>query len=361
MAYNAATIGIFGSLVYFGASVATELLGLSVPWQAVAIISLILVATLSYFEVTASARVLGVALAAEVLILLAFSVAVLARLGFHGFSLNVFAPSLVFGSGFGISLMLAFGSYVGFEATSLYGEEADMPHRSVPRATYISLAIITVFYILISWAAISAYGVADAQRAAAADTENFVFTASTRFLGQGATDAMAVLVVTSLFAAFLAFHCNTARYHVALAREGLLPACLAKIDPRHNSPVIASAAQLALVIVFTVGFTVAGQDPYLSMGVSLYGLGVLGIVLLQGIASAAIVGYFLRNRETESTLGAIIAPALAVAGFVAALILMVANYPTLTGSTATWINSLPWALPIAGAVGALLAGKRVRR
>jgi hypothetical protein len=29
----------------------------------------------------------------------------------------------------------------------------------VPRATYISLALITVFYLFTSWAAISSYGV----------------------------------------------------------------------------------------------------------------------------------------------------------------------------------------------------------
>ncbi|NMN99958.1 APC family permease [Gordonia sp. TBRC 11910] len=358
VAYNAATVGIFGGLVYYGSDVASQLFGVSVPWPAVAVVCLIAVAVLSYFEVTASAKVLAVALAAEVLILLAFNVAVLVRLGFHGFSMHVFAPAAVFGGGFGISLMLAFGSFVGFEATSLYGEEARDPRRSVPRATYLSLAVITVFYVLISWAAISAYGVGKAQQAAQADTENFIFNASTQYLGKAVTDMMAILVVTSLFAAFLAFHCNTARYHVALARDGLLPRFLARINSRHHSPVAASAAQLVVVIVFTVGFGVAGQHPYLSMGISFYGLGVLGIVVLQAIAATSIVAYFLRNRLTESVVTSIVAPALAVVGFAVALVLMVANYPTLTGSTVTWINSLPWALPVAAVLGAVLAGRR---
>jgi hypothetical protein len=45
-------------------------------------------------------------------------IALLARIGFHGFSLDVFKPSVVFAGGFGLSLMLAFGSFVGFEATA---------------------------------------------------------------------------------------------------------------------------------------------------------------------------------------------------------------------------------------------------
>ncbi len=38
------------------------------------------------------------------------------------------------------------------EATALYGEESRNPHRSVPRATYVSLSLITVFYLFTpSW------------------------------------------------------------------------------------------------------------------------------------------------------------------------------------------------------------------
>ena len=222
LAYNAATIGIFGALAYFASQTGASF-GVHISWQVWALIAYAIVAALAYFQVTMSAKVLGLALTAEVLILLVFDFAVLARNGFHGFSLDVFKPSVVFAGGFGISLMLAFGSFVGFEATALYGEESRNPHRSVPRATYISLALITVFYLFTSWAAILSYGVHHAQAAAAANPATFIFAANARYVGGFTTDAMQILVVTSLFAAFLAFHCNTARYHLALSRDGLLP------------------------------------------------------------------------------------------------------------------------------------------
>jgi amino acid transporter len=254
--------------------------------------------------------------------------------------------------------MFAFGSFVGFEATALYGEEARDPHRSVPRATYISLGLITVFYLLTTWAAISARGVEHAQSVAQADPENYIFNATTDLLGQGYTDIMGILVMTSLLAAFLAFHCNTARYHVALARDGLLPRSLATIHPRHGSPVAASACQLGVLAVFTIVFALAGQHPYLGMGVAMYGLGVLGIVVLQTIAAVSIVGYFLRHRQDEGIWGSIVAPAFGGLGLAIGLVLMVANYPTLTGSHLTSINSLPWALPLAAVAGALAAGRK---
>lgn len=357
VAYNVATIGIFGGLAYFGSEVVTSVVGTPVSWQPCAAAAFVVVAALAYFEVTMSAKVLGVALAAEVLVLLGFDAAVLVQHGFQGFSLDVFTPSIVLGGGFGVSLMFAFGSFVGFEATALYGEEARNPHRSVPRATYVSLAVITVFYLLTTWAAISAYGVDRAQAVARKDPENYVFDASSDLLGKGYSDVMGILVVTSLFAAFLAFHCNTARYHVALARDGLLPRSLARLHPRYGSPVRASGWQLGLLAVTTIGFALAGQHPYLGMGVALYGLGVLGIVLLQAVAAFSIVGFFLRSRRGESPWGAVVAPALGGLGLVAGLVLMILNYPTLTGSDLTWVNSLPWALPVAAVIGALAAGR----
>ena len=352
--YNAGTIGIFGSLSFFADLVAADL-GIHLGWQGWAAITFALVAALSYFEVTLSAKALALLLGAEVLLLLVFDIAVLQQFGFHGFSLEVFDPSTVLGHGFGVSLMLAFGSFAGFEATALYGEEAKNPRRSVPRATYIALASITVFYLVTMWAAITSYGVAGVQSAARSDTDSFMFNAMADVLGTGMSDLMAILVVTSLFAAFLAFHCNTARYHYALARAGLLPLGLTHTHPRYGSPVAASALQLALVAVVTVGFGASGQDPYLGMGVSLFGLGVLGIVVLQATAAASIVGFFLRHREDEPVLAALVAPALGGLGLLLGLAFMISNYSILASGSIRQLDHLPWLIPCAGLVGAAVA------
>ena len=356
LAYNAATVGILGALAFFANQVMNSVVGIDLPWQAWAAIAFATVAVLSYFEVTLSAKVLGLALLCEVGILLAFDVGVLVENGFHGFSLAVFKPSTVFGPGFGVTLMLAFGSYVGFEATALYGEEAKNPHRAVPRATYIALAVITGFYLVTTWAAISAYGVDHAQAAAGANPTAFLFAANARYVGGFTTDAMQILVITSLFAAFLAFHCNTARYHYALARDGLLPRALSHTHPKYGSPIVASAVQLAIVAVIVIAVAIGGLDPYLQMGTAAYGLGVLGIVLLQAIASTAVVGFFVKRKEPGvSKWGTIVAPALGAIGLTTGLVFMVKYYSTLTGSKEAWVNALPWLLVAAAVLGVIAA------
>ena len=355
LAYNAATIGILGALAYFAHLAMLSVVGIDLPWQAWAAIAFAIVAVLSYFEVTLSAKVLGLALLCEVSILLAFDVGVLLGKGFDGFSLDVLRPGVVFAHGFGVTLMLAFGSYVGFEATALYGEEAKDPRKSVPRATYIAIAVITVFYLMITWAAISAYDVGKAQAAARAMPTSFLFAANDNYVGGFTTDAMQILVVTSIFAAFLAFHCNTARYHYALARDGLLPSALSRTHRKYGSPIVASAVQLALVALVVTGFAIARKNPYLQLSTAFYGLGVIGVVLLQAIASVSIVGFFLKRDEDVSKWGTIVAPSLGALGLTAGLVFMVRYYSTLTGSTEAWINALPWLLVVAAVLGAIAA------
>jgi amino acid transporter len=251
--------------------------------------------------------------------------------------------------------MLAFGSFIGFEATAIYGEEAKDRTSTVPRATYIAIGAISVFYVLTTWAMVSAYGVHAAQAAAQKNPAAFAFGAEYQYVGRFATDVMQVLVVTSLFAAFLAFHANTSRYHFALARDGVLPRQLALTHPKYGSPLGGSIVQLALTAIVTIAFALAHQDPYLRMSASLYGMGLLGIVALMGATSFAVIRFFHTRHTGESRLATLLAPLLGGIGLTAGLVLMVENYSTLTSSTVTWINELPWLLVAAAVGGAVVA------
>lgn len=358
IAYNAATIGVVGGLAYFSQQVASGF-GIDVAWQWWALAAVVAVAVLAFFQVTLSAKVLGALLILEVLLLMCFNVAVLVQNGFHGFSLEVFSPDKVFSSGFGVTLMLAFGAFVGFEATALYGEEARNPRRSVPRATYIALALITVFYLVTTWAIVSAYGVDGVQPAAAEDPSVLVFAANAKYVGEIATAGMQILVITSLFAAFLAFHCNTARYGYALARDGFLPRGLARTHKKYGSPIAASWLQLALTAAVLVVTSLSGQNPYLGMAAGAYGLATIGIVSLQAVAAVSIVAFFLRNRRSESIWASIVAPALGAVGLIVGLVLMVDNYSLMAGGSVRALDYLPWLLPVAAVIGAIVAGRRL--
>ena len=341
LTYNAITIGTFGSLSFFSSLVLKDLTGIDIAWQWFGLLWFVATLVLGYLDVSASAKVLAVALLLEVISLFALDFAVLWSKGFQGFSLSVFDPHLVLGSGAGLSLILGLGSFIGFEATVIYGEEARDARRTVSRATYIAIALIAVFYLTTTWAMVSAVGVDQAKSVAAADPASYLFIMNTQYLGTLATQIMQVLVITSLFAGFLALHMSTARYHFSLARSGVLPQWLGKTQAKHHSPFNGTVGQLGLLAIVTVCFIAAGQHPYLQMGVALFGMGVLGIVLLQCLTSFAVLRYFRSLRHTESIWSTGVAPFFGGVSMLVAFGLMIDNYPVMTGSDQWWVNHLP--------------------
>jgi len=54
--------------------------------------------------------------------------------------------------------MFAHASFIGFEGTAIYGEEAKDPKRTVPRATYAAVIFMGVFYAVTAWLIINAVG-----------------------------------------------------------------------------------------------------------------------------------------------------------------------------------------------------------
>ena len=80
--------------------------------------------------------------------------------------------------------MFALASFVGFEATAIYGEESRNPTRTVPLATYAAVSIIMIFFAFVTWAIISSYGVDHVVAAAFADPGNFWFAKSDEYLGR---------------------------------------------------------------------------------------------------------------------------------------------------------------------------------
>ena len=156
--YNAIQIGLYGAFGYFAAITAKDLTGLDLPWWAWAAAGIAVVWFFGYRSIHGGAKILGALLIAETGILALLAAAILLKGGAHGLSLASFAPAHVVTGGMGSVLALAFGAFIGFEATAIYREEARTPDRTVPRATYVAVGFLGLFYAFISWVIIQAFG-----------------------------------------------------------------------------------------------------------------------------------------------------------------------------------------------------------
>lgn len=359
LAYNCITIAVGVALGFFTSKVLGENFGLNIPWLVCTAVFLAIVAALGRRGVDVSAKFLGAAVVTEVSVLTVLNIAIVCDRGISAFSLAPFSLTAVFTGATGVSFMYAFYTFIGFEATAIFAEEARDPHRTVPRATLIAVISIAVFYIFTSWSLISAYSPDEVKSIAADHPDSFVLDVATNYLGTIANGTMQVLLIISIFAATLGLHNATSRYFYALGRDRALPSALARVHPKYKSPYFASGFQIAISAVVIVLGAIGGGDPYLQLSTSLAGLGTLGIVLLQAGTALSVVAFF-RKRSDRRWFTTLIAPGVGAIGLLGASALIVWNYPALTGSTSAAVKFLPIVLPVI-ALAAIGLGIRLRR
>jgi amino acid transporter len=305
-----------------------------------------------------SAKVLGASLVLESLILLVFDFAVLLR---HGLSWEAFAPSQVFSGSIGIGLLLAATGFLGFEATSLFSEEAKDPLRTIPRATYAAICVIGLILGFTTWAVVSATGVAEAQAAGLAHLEagDLIFSISNDYLGSAMTELMMVLLLVSLFAAMLAFHNSATRYLFSLGRARILPFALARTR-RNGIPQTAGIVQALFATAVAGAFAVAGLEPIASLVPSMLGFGTLCILVLQLLAAVSIVVHFRRTRDPRWW-RTFAAPGIGALGLLGISIMAILNFSVVAGSDAPLVKLLPLLLLVALVGGVAYAAYLRRR
>ena len=361
IAYNLMELGLVAGTGYFAEQTIDNLFGVHVPWPVWSVATALVIGLLGYLRITLSAKVLGLALILEVLMLLVFEVGMVIRDGFDGYDVASFDATQLGGEGTGGLFIFAIAAFIGFEATAIYAEEVRDPQRSVPIATYTALAFLALFYSFTVWSVIAFYGGSEAQDVAASpDGPSMVYTATEAVAGAWASDAMQVLIVTSAFAATLAFHNVSTRYMFALGREGLLPRTLAKIDRRHASPVNAVIVQTALGLTVIAVGAATSSDPYLVVLLWANGPGVVGIMILQALTAVAVVGFFRGSLRGHSPLAVIVAPLAAAITLSALTFLVVKNIDLTTGADTATNVLLLLPLPLAFAFGTARA-LRIRR
>ena len=157
-AYTTVQAGVYGLAANTIQSLVVKYGGPALPWWVWAFALMAVVGLVGYRNINVGAKVLGVLLVLEVVVIVALSVAVFAQDGAHGIDFTSFTPGAFFSGSPGIAMMFAIGSFVGFEATAIYSEEAKNPKRTVPVATYVAIIVIGVLYAVSSWAVVLAFG-----------------------------------------------------------------------------------------------------------------------------------------------------------------------------------------------------------
>lgn len=365
IAYTAIQVGIYGYIGWAIDDTVRFYGGPEVPWPVYALVVLAIVALLGYQHIDLSAKVLGVALALEIGVVVLLDLVILSDPGPAGITFESFRPD-VFGEGsLGVAVLFALTGFIGFESTAVFRDEAREPERTIPRATYAAVLIIGGFYALTCWCFVVAIG-PDQVAATAQQTldgnANMLLDTTDDMLGRVGRDVVNVLLLTSLFACVLSFHNVIARYQFVLSGKGLLPARLGVVHPRHQSPAFSSVVQTVTATVIVVLLAAFGVDPLVGVFGSMAGVATVGMVLLMLSTSLAVLAFFARRGDLAAGRGwsTRIAPALACLALVASLWLVLSNFTLVTGGS-VGLSTFLAAIPVAGLVVGFLVGQPDRR
>ena len=344
VAYLAFTFGLAAFFGYFTDLVLGQA-GVHMPWPVYALVGIAVVAVLGFRSIDLSSAILGALMIGEIVILAIFDGTVIAAKGVAtALPGHVLAPDLVFTPALGVSLMVAFTCFLGFESAALYGEEAKDPKRSIPIATYTAVISIAVFYLFTAWVVVGAIEPDDIAARANKEAGELMFNVFTRYGGDVLTDIMGVLVCLSLLASFLAIHNAASRYIFALGREWLLPPWFGEANRRSGAPSRASAAASIMTFVAVAPFASSGLDPFKAGVPVLIGFGSFGIIFLQAFAAIAILVYLRRHAgEPAWVMAATWAGTL---GLIGATLFVASYFRLLATNDALLVGLLPLAFPV---------------
>jgi amino acid transporter len=368
ISYNAMQIGIYGLFGFALSSFLDARLGLSVPWWTSALGSLILVGVLGISRVDLSAKVIAVLVALEFVVVIVVDILSL-TVAPEGVSAQPFMPSEFFTYGIGAVLAFGIAAFMGFESGAIYSEEVKNPSRAVPRATFIAVAIISVFYAVSAWALAIGVGPGEIVAASREYGPDLIFVLIGEHGGPILTDIAQVLFITSLLAALIAFHNAVARYFFSLGRERVLPRWLGTVSARSHAPMAGSLAQSALAVIMVLVFAVAGQGselgplfPVLTLFTWLTNAGAFGLIFLLSVTSIAVIGHFRRNPDGHGIWVRWIAPGVSAIALGSVFVLILVNFDVLIGSEGPSPLSvvMPGIILLTGVAG-LVWGEYLRR
>jgi len=375
VAYSVFEASLAGGFAYF-LGLKLNQFGVNIAWPWLALGMVLIIAVLTYFDVRISSMLLAIGLISEIVILLIFDGYLFARGHVHAGGLNPVnafksfpAQGKLAAGAVGIGLFFAFWSWVGFEMAPNYGEESRDPKRIVPRALYISVIGLGIFYTMTAWASLAGYPSTHAAIAVSqTNAAEYFLTPASQYAGRWVASVMSYLIITGSFACGMAFHNTTARYLYSLGREGLAPKALGKTHPKWKSPHIASITQsvVAAIIIGLFAIFTGSDNPNSQAYLQLYGLmavmGVIIILSVQAVVSLAVLVYYERfHRDEVHWWKTRLAPLISFFSQAYVVYLLFTNITFLGGgySYANWLGPIDAVVVIAG-VGTAFYFKRYR-
>jgi amino acid transporter len=369
-------VGFLGGWIYYGGmlglataifpafggflqgTLATEL-GWDVNWLVLALACVLVVTALVVIGIEISVRVQLAIATVSIAVVFLFALKVILTGGPAGNSADAFNPSVGGGSGLLFGLVYACLAFTGFESSANLAEETGDPGRAIPRAMLGCIGLVGVFYTVVMYALVSAFGF-DMDKFAAGFPQLLVAAGTPGVGGSLLGSVVDWVIIVDVFAVALGVATAISRGLYAMARDGHFPKALAGLHAARRTPVNAAVFVGALGLLVCVAAQVfdgivapqRGPDgaivdpgPWFRIFQWEAAWGALGLIIVYGIV--ALSGF--RAHPGESRVGTGIAAVLGLGASGAAV------FGTIYKAPADFnLNSVWWVMVIWIAIGAVL-------
>jgi APA family basic amino acid/polyamine antiporter len=217
-----------------------------------------------------------------------------------------FAPNGWFGlpgtTGMGIvgAASSIFFAYVGFDAVSTAAEETKNPQRNVPIGLIGSLAICTIFYLLVAAGAVGAIGAQPTALGVSPDSADFTAQCAAltakgvqplvcskealAYVLRGinhsrAGDLIGIAANIALPSVILMMIFGQTRIFFVMARDGLLPEKLATVHPKWKTPYIVTIVT-GIFVAFAAALLPVGQLADISNSGTLFAFFMVALAVM---------------------------------------------------------------------------------
>ncbi|MCA8490371.1 APC family permease [Burkholderia arboris] len=355
--YFVITLACYALLGFYISYFIGTLTGVTVPWWLGTLGAAVVVHVFAINNVQFNGAVLFLLMIVEIGLIVAFNIKVAATGGgVEHFSLAPLHPANVFTAKFGTSLVFVVVAYMGFETTVIYANDVRNPSRSIPIATYVSVAVIMAIYVVSTVQMSNAFGYAEVVALAVKSPADLWFAVTERVLGKQMVVVTNALLITSMLAAIISFNNATVRYWYSLGRDGIAFEWLARLSVKKGLPIRAANMQSTIMVTMIVLFALYCVDPVMVIAPYLSIPSAIGIVCVQALTALAVIRFFAarRERETRFVRWAVF-PAISFAGFGYFLYAMIGNVSLMAGTSSVVVSMLPWTTPAIAVIGATFA------
>jgi amino acid transporter len=277
----------------------------NVPWVIFSVIFTAGAMVMMYRGVAVSTKLAGAFFAFEMLVLVVVSVAALIKNGGH-LSAVPFEPSHITNgfSGLAAGFPLAVYLFIGWENSAALAEETANPRRNVPRAVYMSVALMLVGYVLYAYATATGF----AYNVIALNKALIPFINVSHDVASWLAVFAWIAGLTSTLGVLISAVNSQARLIFNAGREGLLPRWLGKVHPTRRTPMNAIYAFVGiaglLIVVWALlhlagGAKQSGEMNALNYFVDSSTMGTILVLVVYFLSNLALPFYYRKYRPQE--------------------------------------------------------------